>query len=204
MNYSAKNLKILTIISAITTSVMGILFHFAYDFLGQNKIAGLFFPINESTWEHLKLLYFPMLISIIVGSFFIFPKKSSYESNKSAASCNGQSCYIVGLASGIYAGCIAIIVLFYTLNGIFGKTPDWLNITIYFVSVIIAHICFYDYAVKPLDNTYEYHNRKNNQKCSNCAGIPVWLAIFAITALCVLFFVFTIYTPEIGIFKAPS
>ena len=203
MNYTRKNLKLLTIVSAIATSIMGVLFHFAYDFFGQNKLAGLIFPTNESTWEHLKLLFFPMLLSLIIGGFFIFAEKSSFELSNSESK-HRRSCYITAIAIGIFSGCIAIVVLFYTLNGIIGKTPDWINIGIYFVSVIIAYICFYDYASRPLDNPYEYRCRSDNKESSDCSRLSSWLAILAIAALCILFFIFTIYTPGIGIFISPK
>ena len=32
---------------------------------------GLFVPVNESTWEHMKLLFVPMLIYIMLGNLYI-------------------------------------------------------------------------------------------------------------------------------------
>ena len=51
-----KNLK-RSIWGFLFVGVLGVLFHFAYDFLGQTPVAGLFFPINESIWEHLRAYY---------------------------------------------------------------------------------------------------------------------------------------------------
>ena len=45
----------------IFISVLGVLLHFTYEWSGNNPIVGLFSATNESTWEHLKLLFFPML-----------------------------------------------------------------------------------------------------------------------------------------------
>ena len=39
----------------------GSLAHFIYEWSGYSTAAGLFFPVNESTWEHMKLCFFPML-----------------------------------------------------------------------------------------------------------------------------------------------
>ena len=38
-------------------------FHFTYGWLGDNLFAGLFFPVNESVFEHLKLTLYPLAIA---------------------------------------------------------------------------------------------------------------------------------------------
>ena len=40
----------------IFISVLGVLLHFTYEWSGDNAVVGLFSAVNESTWEHLKLL----------------------------------------------------------------------------------------------------------------------------------------------------
>lgn len=57
-----KKLLAFIIIGVLVTSVLGTLFHFTYDWSGQNFLVGLFTPVSESTWEHMKLLFFPMLL----------------------------------------------------------------------------------------------------------------------------------------------
>ncbi len=55
-----KNQKILLkyqIFSIIFTFIFGTLLHFTYEWSNQNLVVSLFSAINESTWEHLKLLY---------------------------------------------------------------------------------------------------------------------------------------------------
>ena len=41
---------------------LGALFHFLYEWTGENFVVGLFFPVNESIFEHLKLVPLPWLI----------------------------------------------------------------------------------------------------------------------------------------------
>ena len=57
-----KKLFKLEIIGFIFVSIVGTLSHFLYDWLGKNVFAGVFCPVNESPWEHLKLLFFPFAI----------------------------------------------------------------------------------------------------------------------------------------------
>ena len=59
------------IFSAIFAIILGTILHFTYTWSKNNSIVGLFSAINESTWEHLKLLFFPMLITTTIG-YFIF------------------------------------------------------------------------------------------------------------------------------------
>ena len=57
-----KQLKHCTFIGVIFVLIAGTLAHFLYDWSGKNFVIGFFTPINESIWEHIKLLFFPMLI----------------------------------------------------------------------------------------------------------------------------------------------
>ena len=90
-------------------SILGVLLHFTYEWSDQNRIVGLFSAVNESTWEHLKLLFFPMLLLTLIELFFFHEKMPAF-----------------------------IVAVFYTLNGILGKNYDWINISLYFAGVIFA------------------------------------------------------------------
>ena len=54
-----KKIRSYYIIGYLFTAAAGTLFHFVYDWTGQGAVAALFFPVNESTWEHMKLVFFP-------------------------------------------------------------------------------------------------------------------------------------------------
>ena len=51
----------------IFISVLGVLLHFTYEWSGDNAVVGLFSAVNESTWEQLKLLFFPFLLLYAAG-----------------------------------------------------------------------------------------------------------------------------------------
>lgn len=42
--------------------VAGTLLHFVYDWSGDNRAVAAFAPANESVWEHLKLVAFPVIV----------------------------------------------------------------------------------------------------------------------------------------------
>ena len=41
--------------------LLGTLWHFAYAISGDAYFVGLIAPVNESVWEHLKIVYLPIL-----------------------------------------------------------------------------------------------------------------------------------------------
>ena len=152
------------------TSLGGTVLHFLYDWLGEAVWIAPFSGVNESTWEHMKLLFFPMFIYAIIQSFF-FRDMADFWCIK---------------LRGILLGLTLIPVIFYTYNGVIGKSPDWLNIAIFFVCAAIA---------------YGYETRKFNSDKVRCRS-PKY-AFAALCVIAVLFVIFTFRTPEIGIFKDP-
>ena len=52
------------IFNTIFVFALGTLLHFVYDWSWQNQIIGAFSAVNESTWEHLKLIFFPISTGI--------------------------------------------------------------------------------------------------------------------------------------------
>lgn len=55
-------------------SFVGGMFHFVYDWSGQLAVAGIFAPVNESLWEHLKMPFLPA-VAWWICSYFIIRKK---------------------------------------------------------------------------------------------------------------------------------
>lgn len=153
-----------------TTTLGGTLLHFLYDWLNQSILIAPFSGINESTWEHMKLLFWPMFIFAVIQSFFF-----KYYDNFWCIKLRG---IILGLA--------LIPIIFYSYNGIIGKSPDWLNITIFFISAAIAFI---------------YEMRLFNSEKFNCKSPKISLALICIIAI--FFILFTFEAPKINIFKDP-
>ena len=50
------------LLSTLIIAPIGTALHFVYPWTGHNAFAGIFAPLNESTWEHLKLAFWPMLL----------------------------------------------------------------------------------------------------------------------------------------------
>jgi len=118
----------------------------------------------------MKLLFFPMLLFAIVQSRFFRDRKDFW---------------CVKLR-GILLGQILIPVIFYTYNGVIGRSPDWINIAIFFIAAAITYL----YETK--------HFQKEKTRCRNPK-----IAIGILCAVALLFVIFTFLTPEIGIFEDP-
>jgi hypothetical protein len=52
----------LTVIGSISMVPAGSALHFVYGWSSQNALVGLFAPVNESIWEHAKLVFLPPLL----------------------------------------------------------------------------------------------------------------------------------------------
>jgi hypothetical protein len=104
--------------------VAGTLLHFVYDWSGHNRLVGIFSPVNESIWEHLKLLFVPMLLFSAVEYFEI----GKYYPN-----------FIAAKSFGMVIGMFAIIVAFYTYTGIIGEHFLWADILTFIFGVVVAY-----------------------------------------------------------------
>ena len=153
-----------------TTSLAGTLLHFLYDWLGNAIWIAPFSGVNESTWEHMKLLFWPMLIYALIQSFF-FKEYGNFWSAK---------------LRGILIGLISIPIMFYTYNGVIGKSPDWINIAIFFIAAAFT----YFYQTKEL---YKEIPSSNSKKAD----------VFALCLIALLFVIFTFSPPNLNIFKDP-
>ena len=119
-----KSINLWQLMGFAITSLGGTLLHFLYDWLGKATGIAPFSGVNESTWEHMKLLFWPTFIFAIVQSFFFRDRKDFW-------------CIKL---RGVLLGLILIPVIFYTYNGVVGQSPDWLNIAIFFISVAVSYI----------------------------------------------------------------
>ena len=157
-------------IGFIAVSLLGTVLHFLYGWT-DSSIVALFSAVNESTWEHMKLLFFPMFL-FATAEYFIIGK-------------NYENFWTVKL-KGVLIGLLLIPTYFYTLNGVFGKTPDWVNIAIFFIAVAVAF----------LSETVMLKGKKQGFRFEKLAVVTFFI-------IAGLFFVFTFYPLRIPIFQDP-
>ena len=127
MNNQSKIFKF-KFFSIIFVFILGTLLHFTFEWSNQNAIIGSFSAINESTWEHLKLLFFPMLITTIIGYFYL---------GKSTPS------FLCARVLSMIFSIIFTVVFFYTYTGILGTNIAILNIATFYIATLIGEYISY-------------------------------------------------------------
>ena len=107
----------------VFTAILGTLLHFLFDWTGGSAVAALFSAVNESIWEHMKLLYYPMLL-FALWEYRVWGRKTpGFWQTKLAG-------FLLGLG--------LIPVVYYTYTGIGGVNADWFNVTIFFIAAAAA------------------------------------------------------------------
>ena len=122
------SILIFQILSVVFTIILGTILHFTFGWSNKNSLVGVFSAVNESTWEHLKLLFFPMLITIIVGYFYIGKTTSNFICAKTV---------------GIITAMLFTVIFFYTYTGILGTNYTVLNILTFISSVLLGEYVAY-------------------------------------------------------------
>ncbi|MBR3133534.1 MAG: hypothetical protein IKG42_05700 [Clostridia bacterium] len=134
-----KKIRNFQIFSIVFTLTLGALLHFTYEWSGGNKIVSLFSAVNESTWEHLKLVFYPMLITTIIGYFYLGKDYSNFLCSKT---------------KGILVAISFIIFFFYTYTGIIGRNFAIIDISSFIIATILGEITSYLFII-------------NTTKCNN-------------------------------------
>ncbi|MEG0510532.1 MAG: DUF6512 family protein [Clostridia bacterium] len=119
----------------------GTFFHYVYDAIGSNLIINMFVPINESVWEHMKMLFYPSL------AFFLL----NYMDNTG-------STYIVSYVTGVTFSIVFCIVSYYIYDRFFPGISEVLNIVFYYISFasIFGIMYVMNYVLEPLSDDFNF------------------------------------------------
>lgn len=98
---------------------MGVFLHFAYELSGKNHFVGYFSAVNESVWEHLKLIFWPAFW-FSIAEYFAYGKHES-------------DFFAVKMCS-IFCALAFIVVFFYTYSGILGFSLAGVDIASFIVA----------------------------------------------------------------------
>lgn len=154
------------IIGFVLTSIAGTAAHFLYELSGYSTLVGMLCPVNESVWEHLKLLFFPYMIFASAEYLILKMPKG----------------FIKAKLIGSVAGMFTIVAIYYIYSGATGKTSDTLNIISFFIGVGVAYLVSYTII-------------KNEKKAYAAGDIISSLLIIAIAASFALFTFYPPFIP---------
>lgn len=119
------SLKLWQIGGFLFTGIAGVLLHFLYDWTNQSIFFAPFSAVNESIWEHMKILFFPMFLFALIEYKFI---GNDFE--------NFWCAKFIGIITGL----LIIPILYYTYTGVLGVNKDWFNIVIFFIAAGVAYL----------------------------------------------------------------
>jgi len=150
--------------------------HFIFKWSGNFVIAGIFGPVNESVWEHLKLSFWPV-IAWWASGYAIIGRNYGLDLKK----------WVTSLMVALLVCPLAIICFYYTYTGVFGTESVVLDIFSLLLGLSLAHYLAY--------RIYKY---------SNPGRLCMYVSFAVIITLAALFTAFTFNPPGIPLFKAPS
>ena len=151
--------------------IFGSLLHFTYAFFGKSAVAGAVAAVNESVWEHCKMVLLPVILWW--GLYYIFKGRAhGIDKNKWGTGA------LVSLVASLF--CIPLLFYFYTEA--FGVELLWVDILLLLIAVSVGQ----------LTGLHFYRHSK---------GINGLIAFLLCVAIVFLFVIFTFYPPHIPIFK---
>lgn len=151
--------------------IIGTIMHSAYDLSKDNIIVGLFAAVNESIWEHLKMVLIPMILWWVLYYYF---KGSEYSINKN----KWFQSSLVALVTSL----IAIPMLYYFYTQAFGVELIVVDIMILLLAIIFGQSL----------GLHIYRHGK---------GVNSSIITIVFIVLIAMFMIFTFYPPHIPLFK---
>lgn len=148
-----KRYKKITGLGILWTLVLGTLSHFFYQWSHENMLVGLFSPVNESVWEHLKLLFFPAL------TYMFIEQKAM---GKAMPGLLGKNLL------GLFAGLLVMPLLFYGYTAFSGKSILWVDIGIFGVCVLLTFLL-----------PYKLRNRQISKEAEGAVRKILWILLAA-------------------------
>lgn len=158
-----KNLtyKKIIIIACLISIVLGVFLHFAYNISYKNNIVGMFAPVNESVWEHMKLIFVPFSLFGVI--FYIYTKDKFSNS-------------LLNTVLGNVVGMFTAVVTFYLFNNIFNMHSMAIDILSYLLGILTSYYIFY---LGIYDK--EYLNETKDSNILGACALCLMLTLFIIS-----------------------
>ena len=152
----------------------GTLFHFGFRLSGELFFVGLLAPVNESVWEHFKLLLWPVILWWTLGYLF-HPHQREIDA----------PAWFYAAFIALCTGCGVIALLFYFYTGAFGVESVVIDILIFLLAVVLGQMA-------------------GVRVYQRGSGLSWPVPLVLLIALAVLFAVFTLAPPPLPLFTDPN
>lgn len=123
------NLKKIKIIGTLTIFVLAFIYHFLYEWF-PNPIFSILFPVNESIWEHMKLLYTGILSWGLIEIILLKKNKINYNN------------YPYQLFLTSFTSIIVYLILYLPIYNIIGEKLI-ISISLLFIVILLEQILSY-------------------------------------------------------------
>lgn len=114
MGFGERLRQVLTgLAGALVSFGLGVLLHYIYDWSGGMRFAAVFSAVNESVWEHVKIMLWPYLLWSFAVYYILKPDIRRL---------------IVARTVGAYTVAALTICVFYIYTGVLGHPVMWFDI----------------------------------------------------------------------------
>ena len=128
-NKRSETLAIYSIVGILFVIIVGFIAHFIFEATNENPVVAAFVPVNESVWEHLKLLVCPYLLFVLIMWLLL-------------GGCINN--FIPGIALGVVLGSIFMVFAFYTYIGALTREHNLsIDILIFILAIILTFAVAY-------------------------------------------------------------
>lgn len=151
--------------------IIGSTFHFLYDFSGNSPIIGAIAAVNESIWEHQKMVVLPILSWWII---YYFLKRNKQQINRDK--------WFTGLATALIVAIFSMPMIFYFYSSALGRHFLVVDISLVFVSIALGQTI-------------------GNHIYSYAKAMPFFVSVSIILVIVIAFIIFTFFPQLIPWFR---
>ena len=123
-------MKKIKIIGVFISFIMAIVLHFIYEIF-PNTFFSIIAPVNESIWEHMKLIVSSSLIFSIF-EYFLYKKKNIPYNN-----------FILSYGVSSILGIIVYLLIYIPLNDIFGHKAYIAISLLFIILIFVQYVSYY-------------------------------------------------------------
>lgn len=132
-------MKKIKIIGIFVIFIISFISHYVYDLI-PNFFTSILFPVNESIWEHMKLIATPLLIFAIF-EYFYYKKKE--------IKCNN---FLLSYSIGIILGIITYLIIYLPIDALIGHNIIISISLLFLIFVFIQYIVYKLMCYRPISN----------------------------------------------------
>jgi hypothetical protein len=113
------------LIGIVFIVVFGSLLHFTYEWSNSNPVVGAFSAVNESVWEHLKLVFYPTVVFALIEFGLIRRLVANFWLAKTV---------------GVYVMVATIPAIFYVYTAFIGESILAVDISSFVFAVVLGQL----------------------------------------------------------------